>query len=84
MSRSTKVRELIMPRRKSSFQESWKTNNQWKSWMKAGSDEYHTYCDLCKRDFSVVAHGANATACKHRIKQTGGRSNKSICFCLQR
>ena len=60
MSISTKVLELTMPRCKSSFQESRKTNAQWKSWIKAGSDEYHAYCDLCKRDFSVAAHGSNA------------------------
>ena len=61
MSISTKVLELTMPRCKSSFQESRKTNAQWKSWIKAGSDEYHALCDLCKRDFSVAARRSNYT-----------------------
>jgi hypothetical protein len=62
-----------MPKSKTKFQEKWlserdPSGHQYLLWCRKGSDEYHVYCFICRKEFAffvvvvIISVGSNAVA----------------------
>ena len=63
-----------MPKTKTKFQEKWlseidPSGHQYSLWCRKGSDEYHDYCFICRKEFGCDKSGQLQLKHKH-IKRT--------------
>jgi hypothetical protein len=75
------LQSIIMPKSKTKFQEKWlserdPSGHQYSLWCRKGSDEYHAYCFICRREFRCDNSGQLQLK-QHSETQTHKKNSKS-------
>jgi hypothetical protein len=70
-----------MPKSKTKFQEKWlserdPSGHQYLLWCRKGSDEYHLYCFICRKEFGCYNSGQLKLK-QHSETQTHKKKSKS-------
>ena len=75
------LQSIVMPKSKTKFQEKWlperdPSGHQYSLWCRKGSDEYHAYCFISRKEFGCYNSGQLQLK-QHLETQTHRKNSKS-------